>query len=290
VGQANDDWQGKGTMDATAEQGSMNGKKDAQRSVGELFRFSTWVHVGTGAKECEQGEDGRCDDPRHFHAWCRLPNQFQHADIRERAMAAKARRMRQLRDPNTDAYEVLEAELDDLLREGDKAEMVEELLSRDWWKRHLEAMAEIEEDEDFKTMERDRERMTELTALDEADRPKDEYEELTRHMGAYDEAVEKARAKLEKPLRESFEGMEPHELVEQIRLARMASEASSAFLDTYSKWEWMAGTFFTEDNLHRKLRFAAVDELEAAAPEVIEALRMAYAELEANLQRGAQGN
>src|SRR5262245_8571172 len=82
-------------------------KKDAQKAPGELFKFSAWVHIGVGADECEHAQTGNCADPGHFHAWCRLPNQFQHQDIRERALAAKARRIRQLRDPATDGYDVL---------------------------------------------------------------------------------------------------------------------------------------------------------------------------------------
>jgi hypothetical protein len=92
LGQANDHWQGKGAM-ATAE--DQKGPRDALKTTGELFRYSSWVHIGGGAEDCEEAETGTCADPLHFHAWCRLPNQLQHADIRERALASKARRIRQ---------------------------------------------------------------------------------------------------------------------------------------------------------------------------------------------------
>jgi hypothetical protein len=94
--------------------------KDATRSPNQLFRYSAWVHVGDGAQDCATAEIG-CTDPGHFHAWCRLPNQLQHEDIRERALAAKARRIRQMRDPEADAHEILEldmAELETSLQRG----------------------------------------------------------------------------------------------------------------------------------------------------------------------------
>jgi REP element-mobilizing transposase RayT len=44
---------------------------------------------------------GKCTDPDHFHAWIRLPNQFQIRDIAEKAKAAQARKKRMLRDQQT---------------------------------------------------------------------------------------------------------------------------------------------------------------------------------------------
>jgi hypothetical protein len=82
-----------------------------------------------------------CGNPLHFHAWCRLPNQLQHEDIRERALAAKARRIRQLRDPECDAYQILESDMSELLRIGDEGLIVDELANKDWWKRQIDAMA-----------------------------------------------------------------------------------------------------------------------------------------------------
>jgi hypothetical protein len=52
-----------------------------------------------------------CANPDHFHAWIRLPNKFQHADIHAKALASKARRMRALRDPESDASVVMDAEI-----------------------------------------------------------------------------------------------------------------------------------------------------------------------------------
>src|SRR5262245_39990006 len=60
----------------SAEQDVTDGttSEDDMRAVEKLFSFSGFVHVGPGARECEDGEDGSCGNPLHFHDWCRLPN------------------------------------------------------------------------------------------------------------------------------------------------------------------------------------------------------------------------
>jgi DNA repair exonuclease SbcCD ATPase subunit len=276
-------------MDATmaeAEQVPQEHRaSDSTSSTGELFRYSRWLHVGHGAEECEQREGG-CTDAQHFHAWCRLPNQFQHQDIRERALAAKARRIRQLHDPDTDAHVILEADIAELT---DRETLVDELVAKDWWKRQLDAMKDVEEREEYEHIEKDRERFTELQALPEDDRPADEYGELERHFQTYSDTVEKVREDLERPIREAAEGMDDNELRSEVRANQIAAEGTSVFMDVYAKWQWFAGTY-TSAGIDRKRRFGSLEDLQEAAPEVIEALRSTFGDLETSLQRGAAGN
>jgi hypothetical protein len=275
-------------MDATMaepEQDQEYRASDSTRTTSELFRYSGWVHVGQGAEECEQREGG-CIDPQHFHAWCRLPNQFQHQDIRERALAAKARRIRQLNDPDTDAHVILEAELAELT---DRDELVEEIVAKDWWKRQLDAMKDVEERDEYEHIDKDRERFAELQALPEADRPADEYAELERHFKAYSDAVERAREDLERPIRDAAEGMDDGELRAEVRVNQVAAEGTSVFMDVYARYQWFAGTYTTAA-YDRQRRFQTIEELHEAAPEIIEALRTTFGDLETALQRGAGGN
>ena len=187
------------------------------RSDKQLFRFSTWIHVGPDAETCDEGEQGTCSNPLHFHAWARLPNQFQHRHIREKALAAKARRARQLRDPESDAHAVMEDELDEIARLGDagRKQLIDDLIGRDWWRDFLEAakdVKEIENDRDeqvYATIDEDQQRFKELDAKPEDERPKDEYDELERHLAAYNDAVDKRRAELEKPRRDVAGGARP---------------------------------------------------------------------------------
>src|SRR4051794_18457615 len=148
-----------------------------ERTVDRLFQFSDFVHVGPGAEECEDGEDGSCGDPLHFHAWCRLPNKFQIAAIRTKAQAAKARMMRRLKDPESDEHAIMEADLE-AIREAGKEGMIEEVISRTYWQDHLAAMKEVVEEEDsaFATIEEDQRRFKELSEMPDEQRPKDEYD------------------------------------------------------------------------------------------------------------------
>jgi hypothetical protein len=275
---------------ATAEKHQQDPKHDATRGPNELFKYSAWVHVGQDAEECEHRETGDCQDVEHFHAWCRLPNQLQHDDIRERALAAKARRIRQLRDPEADGYEILESDMSELRRLSDPSALVDELVNKDWWKRQLEAMSDVEESEDFKTIDKDRERLGELRALDPDQRPKDEFEELERHVSKYMEAIDTRRVELEGPMREAIEALTLDELIGQIREERISAEAASAFMEMYSRWEWFAGTFTSNAPISRKRTFSDLEQLTEAAPEVLEALGTTFPELEASLQRGPKGN
>lgn len=271
-------------MTATAQQDH----KDATKGPNGLFKFSTWVHVGDGAADCEQAETG-CADAAHFHAWCRLPNQLQHDDIRERALAAKARRIRQLHDSESDASQILESDMAELRRVAAVSDLVDELVATDWWKRQLEAMGDVEEDEVYKHVDRDRARLGELRALDPDARPRDEYDELERHLTGYNERVDARRGELEQPVRASLEQLGQDELVAQIRAERISAEASGAFMECYTRWEWLAGTF-TSAGLDRRRVYTDINQLRDAAPEVLDALKAAYAELEAALQRGPRGN
>lgn len=263
--------------------------KDATKRPNELFRYSAWVHAGAGAEECEQRETGGCEDPEHFHAWCRLPNQLQQDDIRERALAAKARRIRQLHDPEADAHEILNADMEELRRTATREELVNELVAKDWWKRHLEAVGDLEDDERFKHIDKDRERQAELRELAPEARPRDEWEELERHLAAYADVVDARRTEIEKPIRASLEQLTTEDLVNQIRGERINAEATNAFMETYSAWEWLAGTY-TDNTVSRRRSFSDIAQLGELAPEILDAVRKQFSELEASLQRGPRGN
>lgn len=272
----------------------------------QLFKYSTWVHVGPGSEECESVDEEAgecsCGNPLHFHAWCRLPNQFQHREHREKGLAAKARKIRQLRDPETDAYAILEEEFDSLSRQGDagKAGLVDELLGRDWWKDYIEAVTETGEetvegqDEDgeklYEHVERDQARYTVLQGLPEDQRPKDEYDELTRHLAAYNEKVQKRVDELQKPRREALEKRDISSLIDEIRDDRIQSEGTDEFNFVYGQHEWHVGTLVAPGG---ERRFPSLEALQEAAPEVVAALKAAYNDLERtrNTERpAAQGN
>lgn len=271
-----------------------------------LFRYSTWVHVGPGAEACgdvdEVAGTNSCADPLHFHAWCRIPNQFQHREIRDKGLAAKARKARGFRDPETDAYAIIEGQLDEIEREGEggRDEFIEELLARDWWPEYQEAVADVAEEEDppqgdeepqrkWAHVEDDRKRHKELKALPEAERPKDEYESLTRHLVAYNERIDEVHKERMKPMREALEGLDMAELKDRVRDLRIDQEADQEFLHVYNMWEWYFGTLKQQLGPPERV-FSDVARLQEVAPEVVAVLQDTFADLEKSRQKGLSGN
>jgi hypothetical protein len=272
-----------------------------------LWRYSGWVHIGPGADECEHvSEDPKapkneCTDPEHFHAWCRLPNQFQHESLREKALAAKGRRRRQLVDPATDAHDALEGALDTLAAEGDtiKESIVVELLDKDRWTEYVEAhrdVMDLEEGEEpeseqpirpFAQIGDDQERLAALKDKPEDEQPKDEIEELERHVARYDDLVEKRRDELHKPKYDALMALDVNALIDRLRDRRIAQEVNAQFMTVYFQHEcvqcamrWPGGP----------RRFASLEELFDVAPEVYEGLRSTFDDLERSQAGVASGN
>jgi hypothetical protein len=271
---------------------------NAVKTPEQLFRYSTWLHVGVGADGCEdvdeQAGDVSCADPLHFHAWCRLPNQFQHREIREKAMAARARRSRQLRDPTSDSAAILGDELEAILRAPDAAEqLIAELVGKDWWKDYMQAVRDLNEAEDERgekpwvTIEHDRQRYVELQSLDEAERPTEEFAELEKHLTAYGEALEAAHNEIVEPKRQALAGRDVNDLADLVREQRIDGEAQEDFMHTYSTWEWLVGTLRCPGG---ERRFASLEAMQAAAPEVIAALEGTFDDLERTFDGGATKN
>lgn len=298
-------------MDAAVEQHETVDSQDerapepaTQKTPDQLFRWSSWIHIGPGAEECEdvdESKDGgvnECGNPLHFHGWLRLPNQFQHREIREKAMAAKARRTRGLRDPDSDSGAVLEEELDALARLGDqgKSEMVDELIARDAARDYLEAIADVAEieaegEEDgeptkrFAHIEDDERRLAELRLMPPDKRPQEEHDELVEHVAAHRNALMKRLEEIRKPRKDALMARDVNALVDMVRDARVSGEGDAAFHHTYAVWSMLIGTL-------RQPRgprvFASREAMEEAAPEVVQALSATLDDLEQT--RNAAGN
>lgn len=278
---------------------------EAAKTPEQLFRYSGWVHLGPGAEGCEAVNENEgqndCSDPRHFHAWCRLPNQFQHREIREKALAAKARKTRQLRDPESDANAILEENLDAIAHQGDDALelLVEELVGREWWQDYAEAARDVQEMEEgvdehddpirpFQYVERDEARVDELKAMPESERPKDEVEELERHLSRYMEALRARQEEIVEPKRQALRDKGVNGLVDLVRDQRVNAAGMDEFMHTYSVWTWLVGTFRKPGGDH--VWPTDPSALRDVAPEVIEAIRELFDDLERTERRGLEGN
>lgn len=271
-----------------------------------LWHYSGWVHIGPGASECEHiSEDVKapkndCDDPTHFHAWCRLPNQWQHESMRETALAAKGRRRRQLLDPATDAHDSLEGALDLIAAEGDeiKEAVVVELLDKHRWTEYIEAHQDVTELEEgtepegdapikpFEQIADDQARLDELLAKPE-DGHKDEIEELKRHVARYDELVEARRNEIHKPKYEALMDLGINALVDKLRDRRIAADINATFMSVYFLHECVQCTLRQPGGTRR---FEQMEDLTGCAPEIHDALRVTYDELERSQAGVASGN
>lgn len=265
--------------------------------VSAMYRWSTWLHVGPGADECEAVNEeagvNDCSNPLHHHLWCRLPNQYQHREIREIALAAKARRARQYRDPDSDASVILDAELEAIGAEGQGAKpaVIDELVAKDWWRDYMEAQADVREREDdeghqiYEHIARDMTRWTELSAMPEEDRPGDEWTDLEGHIMAYNEAVDAAREEAAKPRREALDSRDISELLDMLRKQRIDIEANAEFSHEYATLEWLTCTLTRPDG---DPAFPSREVLVKQDAQLIEALRTTYQDLE-QTQRSDQG-
>lgn len=255
------------------------------------FTWSEHIHLGDGAEDCPDNGAG-CTDTNHFHVWLRVANPFVRDTLREQAMAARARRLRLFRDPESDSSLVLEGELDELRQEAERADSTETLIDRvllkDWGRRHLEAMKEATEDEDFEHIDADRERFAELADLPDAECPTEEFDALDQTIIAYGERVEELRKQAEAPVRESLTHKTIDELLALIREDRIAAEGNTAFFDTWLRSNIVAGTYYPEPDGKRptRPRFENVAALAQLGVEEAEALRAAFVTLESGFQAG----
>lgn len=256
-----------------------------------MFRYSENVDVGAGAKECQEGPVGTCANPLHFHAWCRLPNQFQHERIRDKAQAAKARRLRLLGDEESDARLALEAELDSV--RGDRDGLIEELCARYLVRDQAEALRDLREMEEYKTIAQDSERVRELTAMPSAEVDQQELEELTSHLEEFGKALREKVTERQHPFRDSLADKPDSELLDLVRKDRTMREADARYQEEYALWEVYVCTLrpVGDGGVPSERVFSSKEELEAAAPEVIEALNDVFEGLEAAANSGAaEGN
>lgn len=286
-----------GTPQPQSEDRHIESSPAERQSHEAIFQHSTFVHVGPGANACgdvdEESFVSNCGNPLHFHSWIHTPNQFQHNSIRTKAQAAKARKLRALRDPNSDSATVLDGELDEARHHGATELLVEEIVQKEYVKDYWKAMREVQEDEQFEHYEDDRDRFLALESKSPEDRDEEEFERLSDHLAAYADKVKETIEFIQKPLRESLSDKTIDQLIEIVREDRIQAEAQQEFEDTYSLWEWYIGCLKLRNKPapgHPNERvFGDIEQVKAAPPEVITALSMAFTELDAEAGR-ALGN
>lgn len=269
---------------------------------------SRYLHLGEGAEQCpDRGEyvagqwvgDGRCENPDHYHAWLRIPNQFQKTEAREKALAAKARRTRLLRTDGTDAYEILESDLLDVMAAakigGDKI-LKDELVAQHRYTDSIEAYHEVTGKAEWETISADRDRLDELERELEDNPdvpPSDELTMLRERVTAYSDEIKAAEKVMQDQHYLELDGLTVDQLIDRVREVRIEMQSMSEFIHVESWWTWLLGAHDTTRNakgLHRTRKYPHADDLRAEEEEIISALQIAFAELEEPVRARAEGN
>jgi hypothetical protein len=276
----------------------------------QLFQHALWVHVGAGAADCPRAKSAAaidageaveladCPDQAHFHAWIRLPNRIQRDEIQERALAAKARRVRLLNDPESDAATIMRDTVDALAARESRETVIEEILSDDWAEDRQTARIEVIEEADdgvFDHIDADIERYSEILAMDAEQRESlaDELAGLERHLTAYRAAIEQKVEDIRTPRRARLEQLDLTELLNKVSRLRIQNEGIQAFHNTYRMWAWLAGTWKAKpaSPTQRPERvFDSVEQIREMPDEVLGALEEGFNRLRAAFDGGVSGN
>jgi hypothetical protein len=274
----------------------------------QLFQFSGYVHVGSGVEECELTkafedlEAGtpdvkpteECDNPEHFHCWVCLPNAFQVKDIGEKARAAKARKLRALKDsgrdgnPATDSHVTLEAEMDSIT-ELDRERLTGEVVSAYVGKDLSVILNELSEKEEFEDHDQDVEESRRLMSTPDDEKTQEEVDQVEGKLKEFGEAFESEVKGREANKKAELDAMNRDEFVEVIRKKRIEDLSVIAYNNTNYEWMMFSGTRLATK--HNTRKFMELKDLRGAPPEVVSAIRVKIRQLE-NAQSGgdASGN
>jgi hypothetical protein len=290
-------------MSAMTDQ-QTDGRADIEAVVAE--QVETAIGDSPSAAETQTADALRwfemVDVPQaDFKAFVRLPNDYQHKDIREKAMAAKARRIRTLRNVSTDAWEVLEFEMESIAEaEGAAENLVHELLMDREPRDRYEAIQEVNEREEYKHVAKDQERFRSLQGMTSDERPEDEWVELVEHLAKYARDIQAEVEKMQAPRKAALSAMDVNELVDKVRERRIDTEGRRAFNDTYAFWQTYVGTLeipegFDPDHITRptmpRVRvFKDESELREIDPLIGVRLAEAFERLENALMSLTAGN
>lgn len=262
---------------------------EPERPITERLVHYGYVDVGDGATDCDAEKmlRGSCEDPDHFHAFCRLPNGFQKRDILKKAQAAKARTQRRLRDPESDDYETVELEMDELRLAGEAEPIINDLLAKNAVGDVAAAIEEVknEDPEQWATIDEDSARLDELAALPEERRDDDELEELRRHTTAYWEQVTEEVKRRQDPRRADLESKDLESLIALARNERIEALGTDEFLHAYGLWRMYLCTYDAGNKRTRKFRNVEELQFEADA-DVVTAIKDFFDLLERGLPKG----
>lgn len=261
-----------------------------EATAARMHRFSSYLHLGPGAETCDciktvvqndsevQIPDGTCENVEHVHVWVRMPNQFERKSLGEKAAAAAARRLRVLRDDDSDARAILEGELETVRVANDRDALLAEITGKHFLDDHLAAVKEVEEEDEEKwaTIDEDRERLRALEEMEPESRPEEEFLELRKHLSEHTSLVNEARENIEAPRRATYDDTAIEGLIDIVREQRIENISNQARREEYAKWQWYTCTLNPKDpskpGFPQDRYFASIDTFRQAPEELIEAI------------------
>lgn len=277
----------------------------------ELFAWNAWVHVGEGSDSCALAEavsnpDYRagtkiplCEDPGHFHAWLRLPNPLQRRDIVDKARAARARKARELRDPDSDTAVILEDDLEQIRDTEEWDVLIDEIVEKNYQEDLIEATQAVmdleddgaEADEDsgeipmlYGTIDQDIEELRRQEALPEDERDSG-FARLKEHVDAYRAAIEERIEIAQNRRREVLKESDHDQLLDMVRKDRREIICTEDYIHHYSVWLWYTCTYRpkAEGTPNQRVWSDVGQVRHDAAPEVISAVRTTFEAMDRNL-------
>lgn len=245
---------------------------DTAETVDEAPAFSTY------RRDIERADIG-------LQVHIRIPNQFQRGKMKEEADASRARKLRDLRNPNSNAYLAIENQLDQIYGEMTDDEVRNALLSRA--QPHATAKAQLEiqladPDEhpewvEFATVERQQHAYSRMLRAGQEDT--EEFKACEAMLVDYGHALaEFVKDELE-PLSNMLAGEGRAALDERLKKVLMREVCDGAFMEAYNQWQIYFGT--RDPKNRHKLFYSSFDRLIDEDPERLDALLNEFVMLEA---------
>jgi hypothetical protein len=209
----------------------------------------------------------------------RIPNKFERAQIQEHAMAARALRIRQLKDVDSRAYLAVESRLEGY-EEGDDDAMREMLVNRELRTAAAKAQLKIEYADHEKNPEwREFANIAKLQStyqrmLADGTDNGEEFEALQAILVDYANALESEVDELLMPIRAATAALDREGLLAETRKVLLRDDADEHFVMAHSKYEIWFGTKKLDDD--SKFYFASIEELENTEEAVIELLEQQF--------------
>lgn len=215
----------------------------------------------------------------------RIPNQFQRTTMKEEADAARARKLRALRDTNSTAALAIESKLDQMYGEMSEDDLRNVLLGKA--QPHATARVQVEVEHADPRKEPDlvqyrnieRQQLTYQRLVRAGQMETEEFKEIEQLLTDYALLLSDRVGEMLEPLRLKLLGLEREALVEDIRKALMREACDEAFIAAYNQWQVYFGTRDYDD--HDKLYYPSFDSLMDEEGQRLQKLLSEFAILEA---------